>query len=320
MKDKSTRELHLARKKMWDASMANHVRYLDRASGQFNEKFVERRSCPACGSGRERLLFHKSGGTYVACMDCEMVYLNPVFTDKYLEEYYRQNHDVQAEIVESDSEFYTRLYRQGMDSIVEVTGNRGSILDVGCSAGGFLDVAQGYGWSTFGIELNQREAAHARRKGHQVYEELLANAAFPRAMEAIALWDVFEHIKDGLQFLLDAKRVLSGRGTVFLQSPTPDSLAAKVLQEKCNVFDGLEHVNLYGRHNLLEVAGKAGYEVVKYETVISEVGVINNYLHYEDPYLGGVRDNKNVLGLLGEEWIFEHQLGYKYQACLRLKS
>lgn len=305
---------------MWDASMANHARYLDRASGRFDEKFLERRSCPVCRADRERVLFDKSGGTYVACTDCEMVYLNPVFTDKFLEEYYRQNHDLQAEIVESDSEFYTRLYRQGMDNIVEAAGKEGAILDVGCSAGSFLDVARSYGWSTFGIELNQREAAYARRKGHQVYEELVANVVPPQPMEAIALWDVFEHIKDGLQFLLDIKRILSGKGTVFLQSPTPDAFAAKVLQEKCNMFDGLEHVNLYGYRNLVEIAGKAGYELVKYETVISEIGVINNYLHYENPYLGGVRENKKVLGLLGEEWIFEHRLGYKFQACLRLKN
>lgn len=69
---------------MWDASTANHQRYLNEDTGVFSDKFTEKRNCPACGANDERALFWKSGGRYVACNKCSMLYLNPVFNDEAL--------------------------------------------------------------------------------------------------------------------------------------------------------------------------------------------------------------------------------------------
>jgi 2-polyprenyl-3-methyl-5-hydroxy-6-metoxy-1,4-benzoquinol methylase len=245
-----------------------------------------------------------------------MVFLNPALKDNFLEEYYRINHEEQSEIVELDTDFYRTLYTMGLDMIAKST-HVGNLLDVGCSSGSFLDLARQYGWKTHGLELNQKEAARCRAKGHNVVEQLISSAEFGDSFQAITLWDVFEHIKDGVEFLKTARKRLNNRGVVFLQSPTVDSLAAKILQEKCNMFDGLEHVNLYSNKTLHIVARNAGFRVVSYQTVISEIGVINNYLNYEDPYLGRSNNKDHLFrGAITQSWLLENNLGYKYQACL----
>lgn len=315
----STREMHLVRKAMWDASMSNHDAYLDPATQLFADRFLEERVCPACGSPDCRFLFHKSGGSYVACDHCGMVYLNPVFRDDVLEQYYRNNHELQGAIVAGDMAFYARLYRKGLGSVEREVGDAGVILDVGCSTGSFLDIAKEQGWSCYGLELNKAEAKIAKERGHVVEEVMLANSVFGLTFDAITLWDVFEHIKDGLGFLQEARRLLRPSGIVFVQSPSRDALAARILQARCNMFDGLEHVNLYGRDGLGRLCERAGYEVVSYETVIAEIGVINNYLAYDDPYLGYSKDSKTILGEIDEAWMHDHKIGYKFQACLRAK-
>ena len=314
----TTRDLHLKRKAMWEASMSNHHRYLNEGTGVFLDKFTEKRHCPACFSNAERMLFWKSGGRYVACNKCSMVYLNPVFKDDVLEEYYRNNHQLQGETVANDLEFYTALYSKGLNLITKSSPNLGSILDVGCSTGIFLDIAKNCGWQTFGLELNRKEAEVARFKSHLVEEEMINSATFDDKFSVITLWDVFEHIKDGFQFLNDAKKLLREGGIVFIQSPSRDSLAAKIMQSACNMFDGLEHVNLYGLESLTELAKSAGYKIESYETVISEIGVINNYLEYYDPYLGLSKNIDMVANLISENQMHEQNLGYKFQACLKL--
>jgi SAM-dependent methyltransferase len=314
----TTKDLHLKRKIIWDASMSNHIRYLNEETGVFLEKFTEKRNCPGCSANDERLLFWKSGGCYVACNKCSMLYLNPVFKDDVLEQYYRTNHQLQGEIVANDLEFYTPLYLKGLDLISKSTPMAESILDVGCSTGIFLDIAKRNGWQTFGLELNNKEVLIARSKGHLIKEEMINSVTFTEKFSTITLWDVFEHIKNGFQFLNDAKKILREGGIIFIQSPSRDALAAKIMQSACNMFDGLEHVNLYGLESLNILAKRAGYKIESYETVISEIGVINNFLEYHDPYLGPINNKSIMANLVSENQIHQEKLGYKFQACLKL--
>jgi SAM-dependent methyltransferase len=319
----SVGELHNIRRKMWDASMANHIRYIDSQSQIFDAQYVEARVCPTCECDQSQYLFRKSGGTYVKCGECEMIYTNPAFKDSVLEQYYASNHSVQSEIVSSDSPFYRGLYEMGLNQIERALGldhkmaHSGSVLDIGCSAGGFLNIAKERGWATFGLEFNNSERELSLRNGHQVQAQELARANFGRRFSTVTLWDVFEHIKDGPRLLNESKMVLEPNGIVFIQSPSADSIAARILQEKCNMFDGLEHVNIYGRKQLEIVARRAGFDVKSYQTVIPEVGVVNNYLSFQDPYLGQTENNQNLWGLASSEEILERGLGYKFQAILK---
>ena len=88
------------------------------------------------------------------------------------------------------------------------------------------------------------------------------------------------------------------------------------MHEICNVFDGLEHVNLYSIKNLKKVAEISDLEVCHYSTVISEITVINNYLDYENPYFGTYK-KEALFGVLNEDYIFKNMLGYKIQIILR---
>lgn len=317
--NQSVKELHKERMKLWDASIANHEKYIDETTGLFKENFVEFRNCPVCDKNDCLTLFSKEGGSYVKCLNCSMVYLNPVFADDALKNYYEHNHPVQAQIVENSDPFYENLYNQGLDSI-EKACSSGNVLDIGCSSGVFLDLAKKRDWNTHGIELNIQEFNMAQKKGHCVYNELLEHLNFEIKFNAITLWDVFEHIKDGEFYLNVMKKQLSENGVIFLQIPSSDSLAAKILQEKCNMFDGLEHVNLYGVETIKMLANKCGLNVLDIKTEISEIGVINNYLKYEDPYLGTTDNKTELFNLIDQEGINKKLLGYKLQVVLGEKK
>lgn len=314
--DQSVKELHEKRSKMWEGSIANHRKYIDDATGIFTDKFTQDRNCPVCDAHNELELFYKEGGRYVKCNECSMVYINPVFTDDALEDYYRTNHDLQGEIVESDTEFYSGLYNKGLDGIEKVLQKRGQILDIGCSSGIFLDTAKGRDWKTFGVELNQTEAKYAQNKGHIVFNDLLHRIDFDTRFDAVSLWDVFEHLKNGEAYLNHLKNLLLPEGVIFLQIPSSDSLAAKILHEKCNMFDGLEHVNLYGVTTIKQLAEKCGLEILSMETVISEIGVINNHLSYENPYFGNTDNKTNIAGLIDETTLHNRLMGYKLQVIM----
>ena len=319
MQQRTPKEIHEERLKMHNANMANRKQYFDPATNAFYTELLEERVCPTCKENYEQFLFLKDGGRYVKCTHCDMVYLNPVFKDENLEKYYRNNHDLQSEIVANDSEFYTTIYGKGLDAI-EKSVSKGAILDMGCSAGIFLDLAKKAGWETFGVELNEREASYASAKGHTVFNQFLSEVTFEKPLDAICLWDVFEHLKDGETYLDDMKPLLTNNGVVFLQIPSADALAAKILQEKCNMFDGIEHVNLYSYKSISKLAEKCGYVIESCETVIGEIGIMNNFLNYDDPYFGNSQNTSTFLNTLDEQWLHAQKMGYKMQLVLRKKA
>ena len=316
--DKPACEIHKTRELYWERDMVSHSRFINQTTSLFEEKYVEERVCPVCESNNSRFLFIKTGGIHVQCKSCEMIYLNPVFTDESLTTFYQENHTGQSEMVDDDLEFYSAIYSKGLDLVRKSNPTIKNILDYGCSGGFFLDVASNTGIDNcFGMELNKIEADISKAKGYTIHNGLLQDNPFTDEFDLITLWDVFEHIKDGKSYLNAFREILSDNGLVFLQVPNAMSLAARIMQEHCNVYDGLEHVNLYSPQTLKLIAEKSGFKVVGMQTVIPEMNVLNNYLNYENGYTGSREATNNLLGLISENDLHKHLLGYKIQVVLQ---
>jgi SAM-dependent methyltransferase len=244
-----------------------------------------------------------------------MIYLNPVLTDEAIRNYYSLNTSVQAISHQLERDFYESIYRAGLELISSVVSG-GKILDVGCSSGLFLNVAKEAGWSTFGTELNQTELEMARTSGHVLWGGVIDEIPDQERFDVITLWDVFEHLKDGREFLGSARSRLSEEGVLFLQIPNGGSLAARLLQEKCNVFDGVEHVCLYSVETLNLLMENCGWKIESISSVIDELKPILNYLNFENPYTGSFTFEKQF-PFLDRERILEQMLGYKLQVVAR---
>jgi 2-polyprenyl-3-methyl-5-hydroxy-6-metoxy-1,4-benzoquinol methylase len=311
---KNAKDTHKSRLKLWDSSIDSRQKWMDSTTGFFCEEFVESRNCPVCDSAHKLFMFNKEGGSYQKCENCSMVYLSPVFKDQYLTQHYQSNHSVQSEIVASDLAFYQRIYQFGLD-MIQKNQTINNVLDIGCSSGVFLDMCKDIKLYTSGVELNESEAKVCSQN-HTVYSCQLSDLNESLKFDLITMWDVFEHIKDGHSMLKEVSNKLNESGLLFLQIPNVGSLAATVLQELCNMFDGLEHVNLYDKDSVSHLASVCDFEVVDFSTVISEASVIGNYLNYEAPYQGSFEKNNS---LFSDDFILANELGYKIQILLRKK-
>ena len=302
------KELHSKRQAMVDAAKLQRSRFK-------NIECFEYRYCPVCAQSDAPHLFTVDDGQYVICNFCRMIYLNPVLTDHWLEEYYSSNHTEQALTHPSEQEYYNKIYSRGLrtlSSLVKVE----TLLDVGCSDGTFLDLAQANGIRTFGVEYNEAEIALGREKSHTIWRGSIEQIPNGHRFDAITLWDVFEHIKHGASFLNSLKDLLNPGGIVFLQIPNSSSLAARVMRENCRMFDGMEHVNLYSPTTIEMISKLVNCSIQSIESIIDELGPINNFLGYEDPYAGSFTV-RNEFDWINADHIHENLLGYKLQIVLK---
>ena len=302
------KELHLKRQAMVEASKLQRSRFK-------NIEHFEYRCCPVCAKSEASQLFIVDDGQYVMCGFCRMIYLNPVLTDHWLKEYYSSNHPEQALTHPSEQDYYNKIYSRGLRTLISSVKVE-TVLDVGCSDGAFLDLAQANGIRTFGVEYNEAEIALGREKSHTIWRGSIEQIPNGHRFDAITLWDVFEHIKHGTSFLNSLKDLLNPGGVIFLQIPNSSSLAARIMRGNCRMFDGMEHVNLYGPKSIKLLAEQVNYSIESIESIIDELGPINNFLGYEDPYAGSFTVH-NEIDWIKADHIHENLLGYKLQIVLK---
>ncbi len=104
----------------------------------------------------------------------------------------------------------------------------GSILDVGCASGAFLQVARGHGWRTFGVELNHELVKIGQRKtGIEIFNGRLEDANIPRASyDVVTMFDVIEHLPQPVNTLRIIHSILNDNGLLVINFPDADSFTA----------------------------------------------------------------------------------------------
>lgn len=297
-------------------------RLLDPATGELPPALLAERVCVVCGSSRRRTLFVKNRFPHVKCEGCGFVYVNPILREDTLIEYYSAIEGSWTEVVENEeyNAFQKRYYDFHIDNIERIAGRApgGAILDIGCNSGEFLVAARLRGWRPAGHELNRHAVARARQKGIEVLDRRFSAGLFgERRFGAVTLWGVLEHLPHPGALLDEARKLLEPGGVLALLVPNIDSIATRVLRERCNTFDGIEHLNFWNRATLERFLAQHEFRLQHAETAISELYTLNNYLHYEDPY-ASPEDYPLLLDALTPEYIHAHYLGHHLcaYACL----
>ena len=300
--------------------------FLDPASGMLKDSLARERCCPVCLADDYRVSFVKQGFSYCKCRQCSMLYVNPVLKDEASNDAYISgevsNKVLDVLLSKTQREFDEPKFVKALELIEGVipenSGRR--LLDIGCSVGHFLEVARGINWNCTGIELNSASADHTESLGFKVIRKPLVTELFAEnSFDVVSMWDVLEHIQDTESVLDVIWNILAPNGILCLIVPNADSLAARMMREKCTMFRGSSHVNIFNRDTLCCLLERIGFKVDMLISIISEINVTNNWLTYQDPYQGDSEERKSILGVIDEKTLHNNFLGYKL-FCMAKKN
>jgi SAM-dependent methyltransferase len=129
----------------------------------------------------------------------------------------------------------------------------GRILDVGCSAGFFLDEFRRLDLSPVGVDMGDDLIAECRARGLDVRQADLANGLpFPDAsFDTVFCSHTLEHVYSPFPLLLECHRVLAPGGSLVLILPNSMNL------RRATFMRG--HVNYYDVDNVYYVLRSAGF-------------------------------------------------------------
>ena len=306
-------------------------RLVDEKTGKVKSGFVEKISCPLCSNSDYKILFIKNGLDFVRCKECSFVYVNPrLKEDKILEGYSDSEHAESNRIWKKvllnnrQHSFNDSAYSFLLDRLKEKKPNGGKLLDVGCSIGHFMEMAQEYGYSTEGVELEPEARKEAEKKGFIVHDSLLENIQFPEgSFDVVSLLGLIEHLPNPVNFMEEVNRILSKNGAVVFNGvPNINSLIVMSLQEKARTFNGRNHLGYYTIDTLSYLLDITGFDISYCGTYVTGLDSVINHSQFLDPfadmdttYLGSVmKDKLNKNRDHIEKNIIDMDLGYKIRA------
>ena len=260
---------------------------IDPETSLIRPNMVRPRSCPICNHCSGNPLFIKDGFPHVKCPECGLIYVNSILQDEVVTKFW-QEEIAWSEVLNSDLQVNldNLKYRYGLD-LVELRLTGRTLLDVGSGPGGFVRQASKSGWEVTALELNVESTRQLSADGFTVINTSLeASDLPPHSFDLISFWEALEHLTEPQPVLAKAHQLLNPSGLLFILVPNASSLVTRLLHDRSNTFGGHSHVNHFTAQTLTKLLELTGFEVVEMETVITELGTINNYLAFEDPYQG----------------------------------
>jgi SAM-dependent methyltransferase len=210
--------------------------------------------CRVCGEVGAHPVFLKGDLTIVRCPACSLAFLWPHPTKEHLrsiyDHYYSQEN---ADLHPITAERYT-----GILCAMEHSQGPGRILDVGCGAGQFLEVAARRGWQTEGTEISGAAKPFLERRRIRLHAVELPDLAMSCRYDAITLFEVLEHVETPLAYLEASARLLRPGGWLYLTTPNFDGLSRRVRGANWRVV-AAEHLSYFSPTSLRRALVRAGF-------------------------------------------------------------
>jgi len=149
-------------------------------------------------------------------------------------------------------------------TLINIEQAKGSLLDVGCGTGDFINAAKNNGWNVTGIEPNEKARALANTKtDNKVFDILKLESLPAESFDIISLWHVFEHLPELENHIQIFKKLLKPNGSLIIAVPNHKSYDANYYKEFWAAYDVPRHLWHFSQNSIKRLFDKFQMNVIK---------------------------------------------------------
>lgn len=238
--------------------------------------------CPVCGSAAINPVLSAEDHTVshetfmiAECNDCSVRFTQDVPDSHSISPYYKSETYISHTNTSKGliNSLYQLVRKKTMIAkrklLQKTTGlQQGKLLDAGSGTGTFAHEMKKNGWSVTGLEPD----ADARKVAAQLYQiELTDINQFYKLpagnFDAITLWHVLEHVHDLQVYVQQLKKLLSGKGKLFVAVPNYTSKDAAVYKECWAAYDVPRHLYHFSPRAMQVLMERNGLKVEKHKAM-----------------------------------------------------
>jgi 2-polyprenyl-3-methyl-5-hydroxy-6-metoxy-1,4-benzoquinol methylase len=237
-------------------------------------------NCLSCGQGisifREGVFDTRLGieGSYNICRcgSCGLIQLltclKPDELKSFYETYYNFGGNKEGLYTEFRKAFFASpLYHLWMaidgDICFHSSRGKGRLLDVGCNEGQGLQIYQQNGFLVEGLELNERAASEARKRGFRVFTGPLEAFRPEKAYDVVVLSHILEHSVNPKVMIAHVARILKPGGQIWISCPNIESWQRDIFARYWINWHVPFHITFYSDRTLKSLLDSAGFKVIK---------------------------------------------------------
>ena len=238
---------------------------------KYRDEFTEI-PCPACESRRYKIVFEKDSFTFVRCMRCETIFINPRPTSNMLAEYYKTSKSIKhwndkifpaSENFRRNQIFVPRAKRV-FELCRKYKVSTKVLLDVGAGFGTFCEEVQKLDIfdKIIAVEPSPDLAQTCRQKGLDVVEKPIEKVNL-QEVSVIVNFELIEHLYSPINFLIACERAISRGGLLILTTPNIKGFDLLILGRLSNNIAVPNHLNYFHPKSLSHMLQRCGFEIVE---------------------------------------------------------
>ncbi len=259
--------------------------------------------------------FTKNGFGIVQCNGCHLFALETdVNYDAFLAEYYKEgyfmgkdekfgyaNYLAEEPMVRKNADHYLTNIRQLQPA--------GTLLDVGCAAGFFMDEAQKQGYDVWGIDtsefITKLAPAHlqSRIQTTPLHKAQFGNKEF----DVVIMFDLIEHLSDPIHDLTQLAKSVKKNGLVVIGTGDVGSWYAKLLGTHNHFFAPPHHYFFFSRKTITELLKQSGYEVIKIQSMgkwLTFPYIARVAKHFNIPFFERIMNSRIMMKIFKDRWFY----------------
>lgn len=223
--------------------------------------------CSLCGDERVQPLLQPARGSWsyrvVRCPSCGLLYRHPGVRPERLGDLYagRYGKFLTGHYADDRRQRY-ELVLDAFSPLFDDGGGR-RLLDFGCGAGQFLEVAAERGFRATGVDLSADAVARARTRGLDAH--VGAPAGVPEiaagGFDVVTMWSVLAHLATPVEDLTALHDLLAPGGALLILTVNAGSLLLRKDRERWSGFTP-NHLKFYAPDTLRLLLCRAGFASV----------------------------------------------------------
>ena len=238
--------------------------------------------CTLCGGTKFKASFSCDGFSYVRCVSCSLVQINPQPLEREISERYNVrfggdylSYELANEkvflnlqlLALKDVNFWELEEKLIKNRSNAAPGKKMRILDIGCATGSLLALLSERGWETTGVEISAPQAEYGcSTRKVDIRKLSLEENHFPdEYFDVILASHLIEHLNDPGAMAGEVSRILAPGGSFFVTTPNIAGFQALVFKGRWRsaIFD---HLYLFSKKTLKKLLTKKGFTIEKTAT------------------------------------------------------
>lgn len=219
--------------------------------------------CGLCDSDQAEFVKSENGYSALFCQVCGLIYTSPKPSLHEVRDMYEKDESASVTIDAQIKLRYKKFLVAKQDvSEIQSLVYSGRLLDVGCGAGYFLDVAKNKGFACTGVEINEVLVEYAiNTLGLDILHGTLSELEIsPETYDVAYLRYVLSHMHNPVREFEKINNALTNQGLIFFETGNLPDLSIKSIRK---MELGLpDHLYFFSQENVNTLLEKTGFDLI----------------------------------------------------------